>query len=184
LKKLLLIALLISGFDCIAQNKTVVLKITSIRGEGTVTAEVNKKEMENIFTKEFGLKGYNVIRQSDSNISVIGNLFFADVFFYQFPSDFPCITFTIRNETNQFVFVSHEFKTLFLDRQAVNLELAEQVSKKIPASFGNIIFLPKIDQLFLHHTISLSSTLSQEIIAAYEKDYRIELNILNIRFLS
>lgn len=76
-------------------------------------------------------------------------LFYVDVFVFQYPADYPTVTLTIRTASGTH-YIDRENIRLFGNREAANLKIARQVAERIPAE----IDVSRIYDITLPHLVS------------------------------
>lgn len=109
----------------------VLIKANILRGERFVTVKTSAKEIENKVSEVFKKKGFDIV----TNMEPTGDILFVDLFVYQFPSQFPAITITIRTQ-NGIHYIDQEYRKVFVDRELTNLNLATELAEKVPVELN------------------------------------------------
>jgi len=163
--------LLFAYYTSFAANKAMV-KASILRGESFVTVNTNPADIEKIISQALTKKGFEVLTALIPNEQI----FFIDLFVFQFPGDFPTITLTIRTK-NGIHYIDQERIKLFGDRNLANLKLAERIAGKIPDNINTTIFFePTFKDILGNNRTSLISLSSNAITKGYRSDYSSSIN--------
>ncbi|MFT5265982.1 MAG: methyltransferase-like protein [Polaribacter sp.] len=135
--KFRIVLLLVAFSFCQAygQRANLLLKINVLKGERYVTKKVNMNPMLSIFSEGLKAKGYTVFTNPKELLRADTSkedLFFADVFIYQFPASYPTISIVMRNNDG-FLFQGEEFIVNFIDRQIANEKIAKTLAGRVPS---------------------------------------------------
>lgn len=161
-----IILLLFSFYTSLASNKAIV-KANVLRGESFVTAETNPEEIEYIISQALTKKGFQILKELIPNEEI----FYFDLFVFQFPADYPTITLTIRT-INGIHYFDKELIKIFGDRNSANLELASILADRIPYNINTKIFFETtFNDIFSNNRISIIGLTSNEITESYRSNY-------------
>lgn len=175
MKSITLILLVIFNFSTVYAAKKAIVKASVLRGESFVTVNTKPNEIEEIIKNALIQKGYQVIDEINSD----ENIFFVDLFVFQFPANFPTVSITIRTQ-NGIHFIDKERVKLFADRNSANLKLASKLGERIPADIDtNKIYQPTFNDLLDNDRISLIGLSSNAITKGYRSNYSFSINWLN-----
>ncbi|MCB0517017.1 MAG: hypothetical protein R2798_09410 [Chitinophagales bacterium] len=157
------ILLLLFGFyTSFATNKANVL-----RGESFVTVNTIPEEIEIIISQALTKKGFQILKDVLPNEEI----FYVDLFVFQFPADYPTITITIRT-TKGIHFIDKERIKIFGDRNSANLKLASRLAERLPDNIDtNIFFKPTFNDILSNNRISIIGLSSNAITKGYRSNY-------------
>lgn len=131
---LILVVILISTKVVLCVEASIILKVNPLMGERYVTKLPQIERIERIFKNNLELKGFRVFTISEELENEIINekdLYFFDIFVYQYPANFPTIKIIIRNE-NGVLYEDQDYIKHFTDRQIANEKIAQTLAEKIP----------------------------------------------------
>jgi hypothetical protein len=121
----------------------VIIKTNIIRGESFATAKTSAEEVEDVVTEIFSKKGFKVVNEVKS----LDDILFVDIFVYQFISQYPAVTMTIRSR-NGVHYIGQEYTKLFVDRNSVNIKLATELAEKVPLRIDiNSVYQVRIENI-------------------------------------
>jgi hypothetical protein len=142
LRHILFLILSISYLNSHGTSK-VIIKTNIIRGESFVTAKTSAEEVEDVVTEIFSKKGFKVVNEVKS----LDDILFVDIFVYQFISQYPAVTMTIRSR-NGVHYIGQEYTKLFVDRNSVNIKLATELAEKVPLRIDiNSVYQVRIENI-------------------------------------
>jgi hypothetical protein len=127
IRQLIVVALTICCLKSNAASK-VLIKVNVLRGERFVTVRTNQKEIEDKVAEVFSKKGFEILTKLDATAGIL----FVDFFVYQFPSQYPAISITIRTQYGIHYF-DQEYKKMYVDRELTNVALAAELAERVPA---------------------------------------------------
>lgn len=172
MKSITLTLLIIFNLSIAHAAKKVILKANILRGESFVTANTNPEDIESIFKNALTQKGFQVINEINSD----EDLFFVDLFVFQFPADFPTISITIRTE-NGIHFIDKERIKLFGDRNSANIKIASKLAERLPVDIDtNNFYELTFNNLLSNDRISLIGLTSNAITKGYRTNYSSTIN--------
>lgn len=179
MKYLLLVILLVLNMEAFSQTKLLFLKINVLKGEFTVTFAPDKQLLTRVLTKGFQEKGYTILNTETDSVLITPNdeIYFADIFAYQYAADYPSLTLCLR-KANQIVYIKNEKKKFAPDRQVVYAHLAQKIMEDFPEEVQLYqTFLPNLEQLIPAHDINIYSNMSNSVMRDYAKQYIVEVSI-------
>ena len=112
-------------------NSKVLIKANVLRGERFVTVKTSAREIENKVSEVLKKKGFDIVTSMGPN----SDLLLVDLFVYQFPSQFPAITITIRTQKG-IHYIDQEYQKVFVDRALTNLNLATELAERVPVELN------------------------------------------------
>ncbi|WP_069658341.1 hypothetical protein [Arcticibacter eurypsychrophilus] len=167
-----LILLLIFTLSTAHAAKKAIVKANILRGESFVTANTSSEDIERIIKMALDQKGFQVIDEIDSD----KDLFYVDVFVYQYPADFPTISMTIRTKDG-IHFIDKEIVKLYADRNSANLKLASKLAERLPSDIDtNRFYEPTFNDLLSANRISMIGLTSNAITKSYRSNYSSKIN--------
>lgn len=158
--------LLFGVYTSFATNKAII-KANVLRGESFVTVNTIPEDIENIISQALAKKGFKILKEILPNEEI----FYVDLFVFQFPADYPTITITIRT-TNGIHFIDKERIKLFGNRNSANLKLASRLSERLPDNIDTKIFFePTFNDILSNNRISIIGLTSNAITKGYRSNY-------------
>ncbi len=175
MKSITLILLLIFNLATAEAAKNAIVKANVVRGESFVTANTSPEEIESIFKDALARKGFQVVEEIRSD----GDIFYGDIFVFQFPADFPTVSITIRTESG-IHFIDKESVKFFGDRNAANLKLALKLAERLPTDIDPTTFYEvKWNDLLGNSRISAIGLTSSAITKGYRTNYSSKIDWLD-----
>jgi hypothetical protein len=137
----------------------VLVKASIIKGDAFVTAGINPNEIERLVKKTLIAKGFPI---SDSIIPG-DNMYFVDLFIYQYPADLPTITLTVRTMTGLH-YLDREVVEIFLDRKTAYNEMISRLMDRFPHVIDTqVLYLPILENIFQKYRISLIGSATSSV---------------------
>jgi len=167
MKRTTLLLFLLFGFHTSFAANKAIIKANVLRGESFVTANTIPEEVESIISRILAKKGFHILNE----VIPDEEIFYVDLFVFQFPGDYPTITITIRT-TNGIHFIDKERIKLFGDRNLANLQLATSLAQRLPSNIDTrIYFEPTFDDILSNNRISIVGLTSNAITKGYRSNY-------------
>ncbi|MEM8524734.1 MAG: hypothetical protein AAGG68_08820 [Bacteroidota bacterium] len=155
------------------QSLKAIVKVNSIRGERLVSVSISTQDLEKILEEELLVRG---IERVYSQTEYSENLIIVEAFVYQFAADFPSVTLLVRSK-NGFHHYDTEFIQIFADRRSATAKITKKVAKRMPNTFDlNKFYEVYIGNLFTQKRVSISSSISNSIVANYSAKYNNSLD--------
>jgi hypothetical protein len=162
--------LLFGFYSAFATNKAIV-KASILRGESFITANTAPEDIENIVNQVLIRKGYQILKE----VIPDEEIFYVDLFVFQFPADYPTISVTIRT-TKGIHFIDRERIKLFGDRSLANLKIASKLAERLPENIDtNIYFEPTFNDIVVNGRVSIIGMSSNAIINGYRSNYSLSI---------
>ncbi|MBN7812605.1 hypothetical protein J0A68_16745 [Algoriphagus sp. H41] len=167
MRKIILALLVFFSINASFAEDKAIVKANILRGGSFVTANTNPEDIENVITQALAKKGIQTINEVIPNEQI----FYIDLFVFQFPADYPTITITIR--TNEGIhFIDKESIKLFTDRNSANIKLASRLADRLPDVVDTRIFYkPTLNEILSNTRLSLIGSASNEIAKTYRSNY-------------
>lgn len=148
-------------------TNNVLIKANILKGEAFITANTKAEDIENEVGRILQGKGYHVLDKIATN----GEYFLVDLFAYQFPTEKPTITLTIRSKNNVH-YLDQEKATFFANRHAYNVELAARLAERIPLNIDrNARYMPSFANIIHDSPISSTGIISNTLVNLNRKNY-------------
>ena len=149
-----------------------IVKANILRGESFVTANTKPEDIESILKASLAEKGFQVINE----IVTDEDIFYIDIFVFQFPADYPTISLTIRTKDGIHFFDKERVK-LFGDRNSANLKLASKLAERLPSDINTKTFYElTLKDILSNGRISLISLSSNAITKGFRANYSSSIN--------
>lgn len=167
MKRTTVILFLLFGFcTSFAKNKAII-KANVLRGESFVTVNTMPGDVESIISQALAKNGFQILNE----VIPDEEIFYVDLFVFQFPADYPTITITIRT-TKGIHFIDKERIKLFGDRNSANLKVASSLAERLPNNIDtNIYFEPTFNDILSNNRISIIGLTSNAITKGYRSNY-------------
>lgn len=91
MKKIIAILLLLFSFNASFATNKAIVKASVLRGESFVTVNRIPRDIELVISEALTQKGFQILKE----VIPDEEIFFVDLFVFQFAADFPTITLTI-----------------------------------------------------------------------------------------
>lgn len=167
MRKLTAILLLLFGFHATFATNKAIVKANILRGESFVTANTISGDIESIIIQALTKKGFQILKEVIPN----EDIFYVDLFVFQFPADYPTITLTIRSKDG-IHFIDRERIKLFGDRNSANLKLASRLAERLPDNIDiNLFYEPTFSDILSNNRISIIGLTSNAITKGYRSNY-------------
>ena len=149
-----------------AKNKAIV-KANVLRGESFVTVNTKPEDIESLISQALAKKGFQIINE----VSPEEEIYYVDLFVFQFPADYPTITLTIRTLRGIHFFDKERIK-LFGNRNSANLELASRLAERLPNNIDtNLYYEPTFNDILSNNRISVIGFYSKVTAKGYRSNY-------------
>ena len=109
----------------------VIIKANILRGERFITAKTKTIEIENKVSEVLKKKGFDIVK----NVESIDDILLVDFFVYQFMTQFPSVTITIRSKKG-IHYIDRESRKIFVDRNLTNFNMATELAERVPAELN------------------------------------------------
>ncbi len=132
-----------------------------------MTANSSSAEIEQVLKKVLTEKNYEVVEK----IHAAEELFYFDLFVFQYPAEYPTVTLTVRTKDG-IHYIDKEFMKLFGSRAAANIKLAENVARRVPDEIDTYLFYePSIFDILSNSRVSSTGALAGAVMNSYQANY-------------
>ncbi len=180
IKRIILMLILMANMInlTIAKEVIMVLKINPIKGEKFVTKLTNPYSIQSIFKNGLEAKGFKVYTNSkeilEDNIDE-KELYFADVFVYQYPAQYPSVSIIIRKNEGV-IYMNDKYIKLFGDRQKANEDISMQLVSDVPSiKLIREYQIIKSYDFLTSNRKSLIGSVSNSVMDLYSKKYEVKI---------
>lgn len=163
MRKIILSLLILFNLNTVFATNKAIIKANILKGRSFVTANTSPEDIENVISQALTKKGIQVLKEAVPN----EDIYYIDLFVFQFPADYPTITLTIRT-IEGIHYIDKESIKLFTDRNSANIKLASRLSDRLPDIVDTKIFYkPTLNEILSNTRMSIIGSTSNAITRNY-----------------